>query len=144
MQVAAQVRSALSVIVLSLGALCAVAAPKETGHGGMICIAAFKPAKDNLPNMSPETWGPSPKSVFTFQIGKRVPTAVHINETVVLRDVSVDHRILVRVKLDERPFESFWLNLRREPNHRVCLWLYPGYWHWIITGWNTSLGCTCK
>jgi len=51
---------------------------------------------------------------------------------------------IVRVKLDERPFESFSINLRREPNQRVCLWLYPGYWHWINTGWNAKLGCTCN
>jgi len=145
MEIAACTRSVLPLIVLSLGAFSAVAVPKDANHGGMICIAAFKPApQDNLPNMSPETWGPSSKSVFTFQVGKLAPAAVHSSQTVSIRNVPADRRVLVRIKLDERPFESFWLNLRRESNQRVCLWLYPGYWHWINTGWNTKLGCTCK
>lgn len=134
MQLAGRVGSVLLIAVLSLPAF-----------GGTICIAAFKPApKDNLPNMSQDTWGPSAESVFTFQVGKRSPTAVHANETIAIKDVAVDRRVLVRVKLDQRPFESFWLNLGKEPNRRVCLWLYPGYWHWINNGWDPKLGCSCK
>lgn len=146
MQVVVRVPLAiLLIVILSSGAFCAAAAPKETHHAGVICIAAFKPApKDNLPNMSSETWAPSPTSVFTFQIGRGTPRALHVNETVLITDVPVDRRVLVRVKLDDRPFESFWLDLRKEPNQHVCLWLYPGYWHWINTGWNPKLGCTCK
>ena len=94
--------------------------------------------------MSQETWGPSATSVFTFQIGKRAAVSAHAGETVFLKDLPTDRRVLVRVKLDHRPFESFWLNLRTEPNRRACLWLYPGYWHWINTGWDEKHGCTCR
>ena len=110
-------------------------------RGGTICIAAFKPATGDTPNMTMETWGPAPESVFTFQVARHAPVAVHANETVPIKDVPVDRRVLVWVKLDGRPFESFWLDLRKEPNRRVCLWLYRGYWHWINTGWDAKLGC---
>jgi len=139
MQPAARV----SAVLLLLWASSAVAATK--GAGGMICIAAFKPAStDDGPNMSPETWGPSANSVFTFKVGRQAPVAVHSYDAVSIKDVPTDRRVLVRVQLDGRPFESFWIDLRKEPDQRVCLRLYRGYWHWIDSGWKKNLGCTCK
>jgi len=63
--------------------------------------------------MSPETWGPSASSVFTFKVGKQAPVTVHSNEAVSIKDVPTDRRVLVRVQLDGRPFESFWIDLRK-------------------------------
>ena len=138
-----QIVARIGAVLLLLWASSALAASKDAG--GMICIAAFKPASINDgPNMSPETWGPSASSVFTFKVGKQTPVTVHPNEAVSIKDIPTDRRVLVRVQLDGRPFESFWIDLRKEPDQRVCLWLYPGYWHWINSGWKKNLGCTCK
>jgi hypothetical protein len=51
--------------------------------------------------------------------------------------------IRVRVRLDDKPFESFPLDLSSEPRHHYCLGLYPGYWHWIDAVWDAKKGCTC-
>jgi hypothetical protein len=54
-----------------------------------------------------------------------------------------DKPVRIRVQLDSRPFETFQLDLSKAPGQRICLWLYPGYWHWIDQGWDPKLGCKC-
>jgi hypothetical protein len=63
---------------------------------------------------------------------------------VLLTGISTDSKTLVEVRVDDRPLEAFWLDLAEAPANRICLWLYPGYWHWIDNGWKPSLGCKCK
>ncbi len=60
-----------------------------------------------------------------------------------VRDLPTARRARVRVTLDGRPFETFSLDLGKTTDHRICLWLYPGYWHWIDNGWTEALGCKC-
>jgi hypothetical protein len=117
---------------------------------GVICIAPFdvmvSPEGVTLPepNMSPTTWGPSVDSKFTFRVDKKLKATVGKGEMVLIEDVPVDRKVLVEIRLDGKPFESFRLDLRKEPGQRVCLWLYGGYWHWIDLGWDPKLGCKCK
>ena len=130
--------------VLSL-LLATVLGAAEKARTGTLCIAAFQAQQPpGLPNMSPETWAPSAKSVFTFRIGKEVKRTVAQGEMATIAGVPADRKVLIGVRLDGKPFESFWIDLRREPNQRACLWLYPGYWHWINTGWDRANGCRCK
>lgn len=121
------------------------AKPKATAALGTVCIAPFHtPAPISEPSLSENTWPPTAGSVFHFQIGKSAAADVRAEQTVTLHDLPADRRLLVRVTLDGRPFESFRIDLAREPKHRACYWLYPGYWHWINVGWEQKLGCSCK
>jgi hypothetical protein len=110
---------------------------------GTICIAAFQAAEPLQPNMSATTWGPSAASVYEFRVGKGLQASVRNGETVSIEGVPTDRRVLVGVRLDGRPYESFHIDLREEPDQRACLWLYRGYWHWVNTGWDESKGCRC-
>ncbi|HYH47618.1 MAG TPA: hypothetical protein VEG34_18195, partial [Thermoanaerobaculia bacterium] len=56
----------------------------------------------------------------------------------------VDRKVKVEVRLDDKPFEAFWLNLGEDAEWRSCLWLRPGYWHWIDIGWDAVRGCKCE
>lgn len=97
------------------------------------------------PNMSATTSAPAFDSVFKFRVDKHIVATVRSNETVLIPDVPVKRRVKVEVRVDDRPFETFWVDLQRVRDHRICLWLYPGYWHWIEMAWgDTKLGCKCK
>jgi hypothetical protein len=61
-----------------------------------------------------------------------------------IKGLPTDRKILVEVRQDGQPTESFRLDLRKEEKNRVCLWLYTGYWHWVNTGWDAAHGCRCK
>ena len=87
--------------------------------------------------MSQETWPPSPRSKFVFRVDKRIKRTVAAGEAVEIRDIPTSRKVLVQVELDGRPFESFRIDLRKRRDRRLCLWLYPGYWHWIE-------GCRCR
>jgi len=110
---------------------------------GTICIAAFQAAEPLQPNMSTSTWGPSANSAYEFRVGKGSTTFVHLGETMSIEGVPIDRRVVVGVRLDGRPYESFWVDLRKEPEQRACFWLYRGYWRWVNTGWDESKGCRC-
>ena len=92
--------------------------------------------------MSQTTWGPSRHSVFRFHVNGELRATVRVGEMAVIRGLPVG-RVRVRVTLDDKPFEAFSLDLGKAADHRICLWLYPGYWHWIDNGWTTALGCKC-
>jgi len=115
-------------------------AAKKTG---VICVAAFHIGSKSLgPNMSQTTWAPSADSKFEFRIGK-IKKTVGPDEMVKIAGVPADRRVMVGIRLDSKPFESFPLDLRKEPGRRACLWLYEGYWHWVNTGWDAVQGCRC-
>ena len=123
----------------------AVASAKD----GVICIAPFDvrtPEGRNYasgPNMS-TTRPPSATSKFTFRVDKTLKATVGNGEMVLIKDVPADRKVLVEIRLDGKPFESFRIDLREKDDRRVCLWLYGGYWHWIDLGWDPKLGCKCK
>ncbi|HEX6904881.1 MAG TPA: hypothetical protein VF789_34555 [Thermoanaerobaculia bacterium] len=125
----------------------AAASAKDTG---VICIAPFdvKLTPEGFPvpepNMSKTTWGPSKDSKFTFRVDKKLKATVGKGEMVLIKDVPADRKVLVEIRLDGKPYESFRLDLRKEPDRRVCLWLYENYWHWVNLGWDPKLGCKCK
>jgi hypothetical protein len=117
---------------------------------GMICVAPFHvqpvsrehpPASEPL--MSTTTWAPSADSKFVFRVGKTIKATVANHQMVAIHDVPADRKVLVGIRLDGKPFESFYVDLRKEKNRRICLWLYKGYWHWINTGWEEVQGCRC-
>lgn len=105
---------------------CAVSA--GAAQPGAVCIAPFR-VSPLEPRMVQETWPPSADSVFHFQFGKFATADVRAGQAVKVGDLPADRRMRVRISLDGRPFESFWLDLSKERGHRECLWLRPGYWH---------------
>jgi hypothetical protein len=134
------------ILLLSMLAPMAASAQKT----GVICIAPFDVRTPegrsyaSGPNMSQTTWPPSTDSKFTFRIDKKLKATVGNGEMVLVEDVPADRKVLVEIRLDGKPFESFRLDLRKEPDQRVCLWLYGGYWHWVNLRWDPKLGCKCK
>jgi hypothetical protein len=122
-----------------------VSAAAQKSGTGAICIAPFHPPRDNGPNMSQTTWPPSSESKFTFRIDGKLKATVAKGEMAVIPGVPADRKVLVEVRLDGKPYESFRLDLREEPEKRSCLWLYEGYWHWVNMGWgDEAKGCRCK
>jgi hypothetical protein len=143
-------RLAMSVLALALLGGALEASEAEVSETGSICIAPFhqdEPALGRPPAvdliMSQNTWPPAWNSVFEFFVEKREAVEVRNDEMVLISNLPTDRKVKVRVVLDGKPFETFWLKLGDQPEHRVCLWLYPGYWHWIDLGWTPSLGCKC-
>ena len=112
---------------------------------GTLCIAPFRvdSVKVGGPNMSTTTWAPGEDSVYEFRIDNKLAATVRAGETIAIPDVPADRRVMVGVRLDGRPYESFRVDLRGEPEQRACFWLYEGYWHWVNTGWDESKGCSC-
>lgn len=90
------------------------------------------------------TPAPQPSSVFTFIVDKRLKASVRNGEMARITGVPTDRKVMVEIRMQGKGFETFWLNLGKEPEKRVCLWLYPGYWHWINNGWDPKLGCKCE
>jgi len=137
--------------------LCATAELQAAAKAaGQLCIAPFHarrppesppgipppPVPPGEPSLSDTTWEPQYDSEFKFFINGRERATLHDGEMVYLTDLPTAKPIRVRVTLDKRPFESFSLDLSKY-DHRICLWLYPGYWHWIDNGWDSKLGCRC-
>ena len=125
----------------------ALAAEPSTGA---ICLAPFHVATPapgertgSDPILSQTTWPPQHDSAFEFRVDRRPPIALRNHEMVAVTDLPLDHKVKVVVRLDGKPFEAFALDLGAAPDHRICLWLYPGYWHWIDNGWGPELGCKC-
>lgn len=129
--------------LICIAALALVLPLHAAKRTGVVCIAAFQiPGVGHGPNMSQTTWGPSAGSKFEFRIGK-IKKTVGANEMVKIAGVPADRKVMVGIRLDGKPFESFPLDLRKEPGRRACLWLYEGYWHWVNTGWDAVKGCRC-
>ena len=144
-------RMAVWLLLFGMAGPVAVNAQESGGPGtGVICIAPFKvevPSPGMPPIVEPimsTTRPPSATSKFTFRIDKKLKATVGNGEMVLIKGVPTDRKVLVEVRLDDEPFESFRLDLRKESGKRACLWLYGGYWHWINLGWDPKLGCRCK
>lgn len=118
-----------------------------TKDAGVICIAPFRMDEEIRSRYSPTmstTQAPSPDTVFNFIVDKRLKAAVKSGEMARITGVPVDRKVKVEVRAGKVGFETFWLHLGKERDQRVCLWLYPGYWHWINNGWDPKLGCKCE
>ena len=116
-------------------------AAKKTG---VICVAAFHlSSMSNGPNMSQTTWAPGADSKFEFRVGKSIKAVVPADKMVTIAGVPADRKVMVGIRLDGKPFESFQIDLRQEDGRRACLWLREGYWHWTNTGWYEAKGCRC-
>lgn len=121
-----------------------LAVSPAAGDTGVICIAPFEGAHlGSEPPMS-TTPAPLPSTVFTFIVDKRLKATVRKGEMAQITGVPTDRKVKVEIRTQSQGFETFWLNLGKEPEKRVCLWLYPGYWHWINNGWEPKLGCKCE
>ncbi|MFL6246792.1 MAG: hypothetical protein ACJ74H_12250 [Thermoanaerobaculia bacterium] len=111
---------------------------------GVICVAPFHAGpKSHGPNMSQTTWAPAADSKFEFRIGKNIKATVPAGRMVTIANVPADRRVMIGIRLDGKPFESFPIDLRKEEKNRACLWLYEGYWHWVNMGWSEGKGCRC-
>lgn len=132
-------------LLLTGGLASAAEPPRPSPDGGVICFAPFSldPAAVGEPAMS-TTPKPSAQSVFKFVVDERLEATVKGREGAMLSGVPTDRKVKVEVRLDGKSFETFWLNLGKEPDRRACLWLYQGYWHWVNTGWDPKKGCDCK
>jgi hypothetical protein len=113
-------------------------------NGGVICIAPFHVKEPNLDPIMSTTPAATSETVFTFIVDKRLKATVKMDEMGMITGVPTDRKVKVEVRTAEAGFETFWLHLGKEPEHRSCLWLYPDYWHWIDNGWDPKLGCKCK
>jgi hypothetical protein len=131
----------LLICIAALALAIPLHAAKKTG---VICVAAFHlSSMANGPNMSQTTWAPGADSKFEFRIGKNVKAIVPAEKMVTISGVPADRKVMLGIRLDGKPFESFPIDLRKEENRRACLWLYPGYWHWVNMGWDKAKGCRC-
>jgi hypothetical protein len=137
------VRFIICVVAFSL--VVPLHAAKKTGKNtGVLCVAAFRtPPMGHGPNMSETTWAPRAGSKFEFRVGKNIKAIVPAGQMVKISGVPADRKVMVGVRLDGKPFESFPLDLREEEGRRACLWLREGYWHWTNSGWSKAHGCRC-
>lgn len=134
-----RLRAALALVLAVV--FSAASSAEETGA---ICIAPFEGARPGSEPPMSTTPAPSPGTVFTFIVDKRLKASVRSGEMALITGVPADRRVKVEVRTQTRGFETFWLHLGQRPEKRVCLWLYPGYWHWIDNSWEPNLGCKCR
>ena len=111
-------------------------------RAGEVCIAPFRADPAHGPQMD-NTPAPLPSSKFLFRVDRRFTATVAQGEMGRIEHVPEDRKVLVEIRLDGKPFEAFWIDLREEEGQRVCLWLYSGYWHWVDLGWDDAHGCKC-
>lgn len=90
------------------------------------------------------SWPPSHDSKFKFSVDGHLRATVGNDEMGQISGLPTGRRVRIKVSLDGRPYETFSLDLGKAPDHRICLWLYTDYWHWIDQGWDRSLGCKCE
>src|SRR4030095_15001320 len=109
------------------GLLLALAAPVAAGaqksDTGAICIAPFHVPMPLGPNMSDTTWPPTTLSKFTFRLDKKLKATVGQGEMALITGVPRNRKVLVEVRLDGKPYESFRLDLRKEPESTPRTWL---------------------
>jgi hypothetical protein len=146
--------AAVTALAASWSAISGAAVASQAS--GELCVAPFHakaspstlpgqpppPPSPSEPSLSETTWEPGHDSHFTFYVDGVKRATVGDGEMAHLTSLPTDRKIRVRVQLDGRPFEAFSLDLSRY-DHRICLWLYPSYWHWIDLGWEPELGCKC-
>lgn len=139
-------RSLLTVgLVLAVAGMAGAAeAPTASGSAvkGSICIAPFHP--DPYPEPSLALPGPGPNSKYSFRVDHKLRATVGAGEMAQIPGLPTDRKVLVEIRLDGHPTESFPLDLGKEERNRACLWLYKGYWHWVNTGWDKEKGCRCQ
>ena len=137
-------RQRFSVLVLILVA--AVAAGEANGQvqpPGAVCIAPFK-TDFSGPQMLMDRPAPGAHGKYSFFFDKKLKATVGSDERRLITGVPVDRKVLVEVRLDGKPTESFWVDLSQDPENRVCLWLYEGYWNWQVDhGWHWRRACRC-
>jgi hypothetical protein len=110
--------------------------------GGAICIAPFDSSSYSGPNM--DLQGPGPRSKYSFRINRKNVATVGNGERKLVEGLPENERLLVEVRLGGTPTESFWIDFRNNPEKRLCFWLYPGYWHWLVSEYpDPSRDCTC-
>ena len=139
-----RVTPCLAVLFVAIAAVVAAeeAVPTPSpARDGAICLAAFHSDPSHGPVM--DLAGPGPQSVYSFKIAGGEPVRLAEGERRLVANLPTDRKILIAIALDGRPSEAFRVDLGREPQHRYCLWLYPGYWHWIDGVLDPKLGCTC-
>ena len=140
-------RKAARWLLLTALTLPAMAAAEENKAAtGSICIAPFKADDYSIgPPMLMEFSAPSSKTTYSFRIDKKFRATVGVGEMAHIEGLPLDRKVLVEVRMNDKPMEAFRLDLRNQwSDNRVCLWLYPGYWHWIDNGWDPKLGCRCE
>lgn len=138
--------SAALALILLTAAIASGFAARAEASSGRICIAPFSgraPLTIGEPNLSETTWSPQRGSHFKFYVDGRLRATITDGESADLKGLPTSRPVRIRVVLDGKAFEAFKLNLGSSPGHRICLWLYPGYWHWIDNGWDAALGCRC-
>jgi hypothetical protein len=111
---------------------------------GAVCIAPFHGSDVPVEQMLMDRPAPGAKGKYSFRIAKKLEATVGSGERKVVTGVPADRKVLVEVRLDGKPTESFWIDLRKAEEKRACLWLYRGYWNWQVDpAWNWRPGCRC-
>ena len=136
-------RQRFAVAVLVLAAAMAVGGANVQAQPlGAVCIAPFK-TDFSGPQMLMDRPAPGAKGKYSFRIDKKLTATVAAGERELITGVPADRKVLVEVRLDGKPTESFRIDLRESKEKRVCLWLYEGYWNWQIDhDWGRK-GCRC-
>lgn len=111
-------------------------------RAGAVCIAPFK-TDFSGPQMLMDHPGPGAKSKYSFRIDRKLEATVGSGERRLITGVPADRKVLVEVRLNGRPVESFWIDLRKAEKKRACLWLYEGYWNWQVDPDWERKGCQC-
>lgn len=137
-------RQRFAVLILILAA--AMAAGEVNGQSqttGAVCIAPFK-TDFSGPQMLMDRPAPGAHGKYSFRFDKKLKATVGSDERRLITDVPADRKVLVEVRLDGKPTENFWIDLSKDPENRVCLWLYEGYWNWQVDhGWHWRRACRC-
>ena len=133
-------------LFLATVALSGMAAAEENPPAtGSLCIAPFKADKAFGPAMLMQFSAPSSKTTYSFQVDKKFRATVGEGQMAHIEGLPLDRKVLVEIRMNDKPMEAFRLDLRNQwSGNRACLWLYPGYWHWIDNGWDPKLGCRCE
>lgn len=135
-------RQRFAVPILILAA--AVAASAQSKPTGAVCIAPFQGSDRPTEQMLMDRPAPGAKAEYSFRIARKLEATVGSGERKLITGVPADRKVLVEVRLNGKPTESFWIDLRKDPERRVCLWLYEGYWNWQVDhGWKWRKGCRC-
>lgn len=132
-----------AIVALILGA--AMTAGEANAQAtGAVCIAPFQGSDRPAEQMLMDRPAPGAKSQYSFRIARKLEATVGSGERKLITGVPADRKVLVEVRLNGKPTESFWIDLRQDPDKRACLWLYEGYWNWQVDhGWKWRKGCRC-
>lgn len=114
-------------------------------RGGAACIAPFQGVDRPVEQMLMEFGPPSPEAEYSFRFDRKKDLLVTVKagEMGRISGLPLDRKVLVEVRADGRPMESFWIDFREWNEKRLCFWLYRGYWHWLVMPWDPKLGCRC-